>query len=156
MEHEHNDEALFLIDLKTDLKPVFNWNVKLLFVYLSAEYTTKTNALNQVVIWDTIIERTELGKTQRELDAYSKKMKRRIYHLDGKIDIKDLRNKYGLIDDEHNLRNANLTFKLNWNVVPYSGLLFDQSQTVIDSYVLPSTYQRAKRGENYRTQDEIY
>uniref|UniRef100_A0A8C3A868 Signal peptidase complex subunit 3 n=1 Tax=Cyclopterus lumpus TaxID=8103 RepID=A0A8C3A868_CYCLU len=32
-----------------DLSPIFDWNVKQLFLYLSAEYTTKSNCLNQVL-----------------------------------------------------------------------------------------------------------
>lgn len=27
----------------TDLEPIFNWNVKQLFLYLTAEYTTENN-----------------------------------------------------------------------------------------------------------------
>jgi len=37
-------------DLNADLTPVFNWNVKQLFVYLVAEYKTKNNQVNQVFI----------------------------------------------------------------------------------------------------------
>lgn len=46
-------------DLKTDLTPLFNWNVKQLFLYLTAEYVTPNNVLNQVVLWDKIILRGE-------------------------------------------------------------------------------------------------
>jgi signal peptidase complex subunit 3 len=30
-------------DLQADLTPLFNWNVKQLFLYLTAEYTTPAN-----------------------------------------------------------------------------------------------------------------
>ena len=46
---------IFYFDLDADLSPVFNWNVKQLFVYVTAEYKSKTNELNQVVIWDKIV-----------------------------------------------------------------------------------------------------
>ena len=49
------DRALLTLDLHTDLRSVFNWNVKQLFVYVTAEYETDANVLNQVVVWDTII-----------------------------------------------------------------------------------------------------
>ena len=34
--------------LQADLNPLFNWNVKQLFLYLTAEYETPNNKLNQV------------------------------------------------------------------------------------------------------------
>ena len=37
------------------MRSVFNWNVKQLFVYVTAEYETEANTLNQVVVWDQII-----------------------------------------------------------------------------------------------------
>ncbi|CAF1671162.1 unnamed protein product, partial [Didymodactylos carnosus] len=41
------------------LDKLFDWNVKQLFLYLTAEYTTASNILNQVVLWDKIIRRGE-------------------------------------------------------------------------------------------------
>ena len=41
------------------MTPLFNWNVKQLFLYLSAEYETEKNQVNQVVLWDKIIQRGE-------------------------------------------------------------------------------------------------
>eukprot|EP01125_Pyxidicula_operculata_P006964 TRINITY_DN2380_c0_g1_i2.p1 TRINITY_DN2380_c0_g1~~TRINITY_DN2380_c0_g1_i2.p1 ORF type:complete len:115 (-),score=6.98 TRINITY_DN2380_c0_g1_i2:93-437(-) len=38
-----SDEADFLFDLKADLRPLWNWNSKILFVYLTAEYVTRSN-----------------------------------------------------------------------------------------------------------------
>ena len=37
---EKNDLGYLTFDLKVDLEPLFNWNVKQLFLYLSAEYST--------------------------------------------------------------------------------------------------------------------
>jgi signal peptidase complex subunit 3 len=68
-----------LITFKADLTPLFNWNVKQLFLYLTAEYSTPNNQvtfagnfsgrppplipllfqINQVVLWDKIIQRGE-------------------------------------------------------------------------------------------------
>lgn len=39
---------LFTLTLSVHLNPLFNWNVKQLFVYLTAEYETPANKLNQV------------------------------------------------------------------------------------------------------------
>jgi signal peptidase complex subunit 3 len=38
-----NDLGFFNFDLETNLEPLFNWNVKQLFLYLTAEYQTKDN-----------------------------------------------------------------------------------------------------------------
>ena len=56
---EKNDLGFLTFDLQADLTPLFNWNVKQLFLYLSAEYTTPKNEVNQVVLWDKIIQRGE-------------------------------------------------------------------------------------------------
>ena len=36
-----NDLGFLNFDLNVDLEPLFNWNVKQLFLYLTAEYETK-------------------------------------------------------------------------------------------------------------------
>ena len=40
---EKNDLGFITFDLEAELTPLFNWNVKQLFLYLTAEYTTATN-----------------------------------------------------------------------------------------------------------------
>lgn len=56
---EQLDLGFVTFDLFADLRGIFNWNVKQLFLYLTAEYETKENELNQVVLWDKIILRGE-------------------------------------------------------------------------------------------------
>lgn len=46
---EKNDLGFLTFDLQTDLTHLFNWNVKQLFLYLTAEYQTPNNELNQVL-----------------------------------------------------------------------------------------------------------
>ena len=50
-----HDQAILSLGIDADLRSVFNWNVKQLFVYVTAEYETDANVLNQVVVWDSII-----------------------------------------------------------------------------------------------------
>jgi signal peptidase complex subunit 3 len=45
---EKNDLGFLTFDLQTNLTHLFNWNVKQLFLYLTAEYETSNNKLNQV------------------------------------------------------------------------------------------------------------
>ncbi|XP_058854738.1 signal peptidase complex subunit 3 [Acipenser ruthenus] len=99
---ERSDLGFITFDVTADLRPLFDWNVKQLFLYLSADYETKSNALNQVVLWDKIILRGE----------------------NTKLSLKDMKSKYFFFDDGNGLRgNKNITLTLSWNVVPNAGIL---------------------------------
>jgi len=99
---ERNDLGFINFDLAADLNDLFNWNVKQLFVYLTAEYETSNNKINQVVLWDKIIRRGD----------------------DASLVYNDLKSKYYFFDDGHGLRsNKNVTLTLAWNVIPNAGTL---------------------------------
>jgi len=99
---ERHDLGYFNFNLETDFTPLFDWNTKQLFVYLTAEYSTPSNKLNQVVLWDKIILRGE----------------------NSVIDLKSASPKYFFWDDGHGLRgNKNVTLTLSWNVIPNAGRL---------------------------------
>ncbi|XP_077983884.1 signal peptidase complex subunit 3-like [Glandiceps talaboti] len=99
---EKNDLGQIAFDLHVDLAPLFNWNTKQLFLYLTAEYETTNNKLNQVVLWDKIIKRGE----------------------NTKLDFKSMNTKYYFFDDGNGLRgNQNVTLSLAWNVIPNAGTL---------------------------------
>lgn len=53
---EKNDLGALRFDLSTDLTPLFNWNTKQLFLYLTAEYQTQNNKVNQVRMWNLSLE----------------------------------------------------------------------------------------------------
>ncbi|XP_061679018.1 signal peptidase complex subunit 3-like [Syngnathoides biaculeatus] len=94
------DLASVTFDLSADLQPMFDWNVKQLFLYLTAEYATKRNALNQVVLWDDIVLRGE----------------------DERVQLRGAKSKYFFFDDGDGLLgNHNITLTLSWNVVPNAG-----------------------------------
>ncbi|NXJ12356.1 SPCS3 peptidase, partial [Odontophorus gujanensis] len=102
---------------------IFDWNVKQLFLYLSAEYSTKNNALNQVVLWDKIILR---GDNPR-------------------LFLKDMKSKYFFFDDGNGLKgNRNVTLTLSWNVVPNAGLLPLVTGSGHMSVPFPDTYETTK------------
>ncbi|XP_063050553.1 signal peptidase complex subunit 3-like [Engraulis encrasicolus] len=99
---ERSDLSFLVFDVSADLRPIFDWNVKQLFLYLSAEYATKNNALNQVVLWDKIVLRG--GET--------------------KLKLRESKPEYLFFDDGNGLRsNKNITLTLSWNVVPNAGIL---------------------------------
>ncbi|GCB68657.1 hypothetical protein scyTo_0005343 [Scyliorhinus torazame] len=120
---ERSDLGLITFDLSADLKPIFDWNVKQLFLYLSAEYKTKNNALNQVVLWDKIVLRGD--KT--------------------KLDLKDVKSKYFFFDDGNGLKgNENITLTLSWNVVPNAGILPLVTGSGHSSAAFPDSYEMTK------------
>ncbi|XP_060780877.1 signal peptidase complex subunit 3 [Neoarius graeffei] len=120
---ERSDLGFVTFDLSADLQPIFDWNVKELFLYLSAEYSTKSNALNQVVLWDKIVQRGE----------------------NTKLHLKDMKSKYFFFDDGNGLRaNKNVTLSLSWNVIPNAGILPLVMGSGHFSVPFPESYESSK------------
>ncbi|XP_071949507.1 signal peptidase complex subunit 3-like [Antedon mediterranea] len=117
--NERSERGNFVFDLHADLNPIFNWNVKQLFLYLTAEYKTEQNALNQVVLWDKIILRGNAAL----------------------LDYRGIKMKYPFFDDGNGLKgHDNVTLTLSWNVIPNAGMLpriFGDGST---SFSLPVQY----------------
>ncbi|GMI09699.1 hypothetical protein TrRE_jg7525 [Triparma retinervis] len=91
------DRALFSIDIDADFTPAFHWNVKQLFVFVVAEFATNKNPLNEVVLWDKIIESTSPSKTVHVSDAVIK---------------------YSLISQHKDLRGRSVTLREPGKVYP--------------------------------------
>ncbi|XP_043918457.1 signal peptidase complex subunit 3 [Protopterus annectens] len=120
---ERSDLGFINFDIEVDLEPIFDWNVKQLFIYLSAEYTTPSNTLNQVVLWDKIV-----------LRGYS-----------NKLTLRDLKSKYFFFDDGNGLKgNKNITLTLSWNVIPNAGLLPLVTGEGHISVPFPDAYEMAR------------
>ncbi|BES98306.1 signal peptidase [Nesidiocoris tenuis] len=118
------DLGAITFDLKVNFSQVFNWNVKQLFVYVTAEYETETNALNQVVIWDKVI-------------------------LNGDnpiIDMENVSSEYYFFDDGNGLvSNKNLSLYLSWNMVPNAGPLTDHSAPDRCRFKFPDKYHSSRQ-----------
>jgi signal peptidase complex subunit 3 len=117
------DEALMLFDCDADLAPVWNWNVKLLYVWIQANYVgSDGSGENEFVVWDRLIESPE----------------------DAVIALRRARSKYHLIGD--NLRGVDVTLTLHWDRMPVVGLLQFGAPTVgtSGSATLPSRYQSVR------------
>lgn len=116
-----NDLGFLNFDLEADLEYLFNWNVKELFLYLTAEYETNNNKLNQVVIWDKIVMKG---------DNY-------------KLNMRGSKAKYYFWDDGPNLLgHQNITLYLNWNVVPNVGSLPNVAVDGSHKFAFPAQYAR--------------
>lgn len=104
------EQAILTLGIDADLTSLFNWNVKMLFVYITAEYETEPNVLNQVVVWDHIVQAREQAHLRYE----------------------SVMNKYSLTDQGYGLKGNNVTLVLNWDMIPVTGLMrighsFDQT-----------------------------
>jgi len=109
------ENARFEFDLDADLRPLFNWNTKQVFAYVTVDYETvspKTGSVveNSVVIWDRIITSPDSA------DLHLKKTR-------SKYSAWDLQTKFGGTERK-------LQFNLRWNVQPHVGLLTN-GKTVI-------------------------
>ncbi|RLN02957.1 hypothetical protein BBJ28_00000937 [Nothophytophthora sp. Chile5] len=110
----------------SDLSSVFNWNVKQLFVYVLAEFESASNTRNQVVVWDKIVPTKEAARS---------------------LKFQDEGVKYFLADQHDQLRGANVTLRLEWDVMPVCGRLFVHSSPDVSSFELPASYQgKAPKG----------
>jgi len=95
------DTVHVTFDFDADLRPLFDWNTKQAFLYLSGEYTNKQGTLNEVVFWDRIVK--------RERDA--------------NLHIRS-RNKYTFKDTSKTFSNSSsVTFSMKYNVMPWVGYL---------------------------------
>ncbi|KAJ1835106.1 Signal peptidase complex subunit [Coemansia sp. RSA 2711] len=97
--------ARLTFDVDADLTSMFNWNTKLLFAYITADYNAPGFETNRVVIWDRIIRNKRQAK-----------LRLRKHH-----------NKYSLRNYAltfEGVEGANLT--LHINPVPYLGLMYDK------------------------------
>ena len=117
-----------MFDMAADIRGLFTWNTKLVFLYVTAEYKTELNVLNQIVIWDYIIEDIEhaqltVGRAQTML-------------------LPRHHNEYPLIDQGRGIRNAagNVTLVLNWCTMPIVGIIRRQ-QTGKAEFTFPETWE---------------
>lgn len=122
--HGGVDRALLSFDIDADMTPAFHWNVKQLFVYVVASYETSSKEINDVVIWDKIIENIDSTEAKhiREENVFVK---------------------YALIDQANGLRGKDVTLKLMWDHMPITGFVYmdEQEKDSTSSFALPLEYK---------------
>ncbi|KAJ1901150.1 Signal peptidase complex subunit [Coemansia sp. IMI 209127] len=114
-----SEYARLTFDVDADLTSMFNWNTKLLFAYITADYESPGFDTNRVVIWDRII------RNKRQAKLRLRKHHNKYF----------LRNYAKTFDG---VANANLT--LHINPVPYVGIMYDKPMVAI-----PLTIPRAEK-----------
>ncbi|GMM32793.1 signal peptidase complex subunit [Saccharomycopsis crataegensis] len=102
MNKKPKENTKLTFDIDADLSPLFNWNTKQVFVYLTAEYPGKNSqASNKVTYWDKIV-------TSKE---------------DANLELKNQRSKYNVWDVEKTFRGREAVVRLEWNIQPHIGPL---------------------------------
>ncbi|KAH3903224.1 signal peptidase complex subunit SPC3 SCDLUD_000843 [Saccharomycodes ludwigii] len=93
-------------DLNTDLSPLFTWNTKQVFVYLTGAYNSTSTSSSEVTFWDKIIT----DKKNADLDLHA------------------VMGKYSVWDKQNGFSNKDLQLKLHWNIQPFVGnLIFGEA-----------------------------
>lgn len=122
----HVEEARITADLETNVTRLFNWNAKELFLYLTAEYRSPDNSLNQVILWDKIIKRGEPAALR-----YTRVMQ-----------------EYRFLDTRASLlNNPNVTLYLSWNIIPNAGMLRTYSSVNKVQIKMPGNYNNKATGK---------
>ena len=97
--------------------------MKQLFLYLTAEYETPNNKLNQVVLWDKIILRGE----------------------NALLDYRSMNTKYYFWDDGNGLlHHKNVTMTLSWNIIPNAGNFLRIKSHGQHSFSFPDSYTTSR------------
>ncbi|KAI4318149.1 hypothetical protein L6164_025953 [Bauhinia variegata] len=112
-----NDEVSMTLNISADLRSLFTWNTKQVFVFLAAEYETPKYSLNQISLWDGIVTSKEHAKF--------------LIHTS---------NKYRFIDQGSNLLGKEFNLTLHWHVMPKTGKMF-ADRMVMPGYRLPQDYR---------------
>lgn len=115
------------------MTPLFNWNTKQIFVYLTAEYPGKSEgSSNKVTYWDKIITSKEKAN----------------------LTIANERSKYSVWDVEESFRNREAIVKLEWNIQPYVGPLVYGSTTgeTLVTFPNPSEEKKAEKKQKKKKQ----
>lgn len=116
-----NDLGLVQFNLDADFQDCFDWNVKQLFIYLTANYKTQDNVLNQVVLWDYVLNRGEKGQ----------------------LNLRNQNPEYYMWDDGFGLRgNNNVTLTLSMNIIPNAGFLQTAISPVVHTFAFPDVYTK--------------
>ncbi|KAL8271912.1 hypothetical protein Esti_004036 [Eimeria stiedai] len=113
------DQVVLSLDIKADLRGLFQWNAKQLFLFVVAEYESPQHRVNQVVIYDKIVT--------SEKDAM--------------LDLVNIPSRYHLRDKGRGLRGRAITLKLQVVYHPIVGRMTTQTLSS-SSFRLPAQYDR--------------
>ncbi|ORM41075.1 Signal peptidase complex subunit 3 [Babesia sp. Xinjiang] len=111
------DRAAIEFNLSYDLREVFDWSTNVIFLYVTANYETPKHPINELIIYDKVIENRE--------DAYEPGS--------------DIVSKYYMVDYGRSLRETRVTLRLCYCFVPIGGLI-SSHQLAETRFTMPSDY----------------
>ena len=111
-----NDKVTLTFSLSANLESLFTWNTKQVFAFVTAEYETAKNFLNQVSLWDKIIPDKDEANVQVEVKS-----------------------KYPLTDQGTSLRGKKVQLVLHWHIMPNAGAMI-RGKMPLSEFTLPDTY----------------
>ena len=91
---------------------------------MTAEFSTPSNPLNQIVLYDKIIEATDKKKVIHEKNAVIK---------------------YSLIDQHDELRGQEVTLKLYYDTMPLTAQMYMGVSDVQSTFTLPKEYMSTRK-----------
>lgn len=109
-------------DLELDLTPLFNWNTKQVFVYLTAAYNGTDGGELKVTYWDKILRTKD----------------------DAKLSLKNAKSKYSVWDVEDSFDGKPAVVKLEWNIQPWIGPLIYGETTTESTFEFASPKDKLK------------
>ncbi|KAF5709850.1 SPC3-signal peptidase subunit [Fusarium mundagurra] len=129
--------AIIRFNLDADLRSLFTWNTKQVFVYVTAEWPGPNNSTSEAVIWDKIITNPSADHLQNIGPVAMKKLKRSaegksIDPERGFIGLKNQKPKYQITHPSGKVAEIDdVKLKLHYNVQPWVGFLtWDQSRDI--------------------------
>jgi signal peptidase complex subunit 3 len=140
-----------VLNLTADLRSEFTWNTKQLYVFANIEFETDTNEVNQMVIWNTIIQdkaRTQwLWCTNAQAQRHCGSLPAQPSHatappcpalplpltvqMEALLAVPTLRQMYpfAISDQGFGLRDREFNVTVAWNVMPKVGALYTRRRT---------------------------
>jgi len=118
------EQAHLKFDMDVDLTSEWNWDVKQIFMFLTASFETpgKTKGgkpqIHNIVVWDAVIQERE--------DA--------LFRLRGQ------KGKYPIVDFQSQLRGTEVELTLHWDIMPTVGLLKFGGGSNGTTFSLPASY----------------
>ncbi|CDJ41530.1 signal peptidase subunit, putative [Eimeria necatrix] len=127
----NGDQAVLSLDIKADLRGLFQWNAKQVYLFVVAEYETPQHPTNQVVVFDRII-------------------------MDDGVAVIDWPNtpaKYHFRDKGRGLRGREVTVKLQVVYHPIVGRMYTQT-IATNTFRMPGQYDRVTHKQQQEQQQQ--
>lgn len=119
-----SDQLSLKFKLDIDLQPIFNYNTKQIYLYITAQHSSSKRPINKIIIYDQII-------TSYDNARYS---------------VRRGMSEYTVNDIQKELRSNNIELSLGIEIMPHVGVItrYERDQLQNNSYTitLPDAYKK--------------